>query len=71
VEDGVFNRRTSPYTEGSGPIDGPMEVGSSTRSELGGFTAPLLLATALARFWVSATDAISGGSPIVKRPLAK
>jgi hypothetical protein len=58
-------------SEGSGPIDGPMEVGSSTRSELGGFTAPLLLATALARFGVSVTDAISGGSPIVKRPLAK
>jgi ribonuclease HI len=37
--------------EGSGPIDGPTEVGSSTRSELGGFTAPLLLVTALARFW--------------------
>ena len=37
--------------QGSGPIDGPMEVGSSTRSELGGFTAPLLLTTAIANFW--------------------
>lgn len=37
--------------KGSGFIDGPTEVGSSTRSELGGFTAPLMVATALARFW--------------------
>ena len=36
---------------GSGPIDGPLEIGSSTRSELGGFTGPLLLITLLARFW--------------------
>ena len=36
---------------GSGPIDGPIEIGSSTRSELGGFTGPLLLVTILARFW--------------------
>ena len=36
---------------GSGPIDGPIELGSSTRSELGGFTAPLLLVTILARHW--------------------
>jgi hypothetical protein len=37
--------------QGSGPIDGPAEVDSSTRSELGGYAAPLLLATSLARFW--------------------
>lgn len=37
--------------QGSGPIDGPSEVGSSTRSELGGFTAPILLAVAIARHW--------------------
>jgi hypothetical protein len=37
--------------QGSGPIDGPTEIGSSTRSELGGFTAPILLATTLAKFW--------------------
>jgi ribonuclease HI len=37
--------------QGSGPIDGPHEIGSSTRSELGGYTAPLLLVTALAKFW--------------------
>jgi hypothetical protein len=36
---------------GAGPIDGPMEMGSSTRSELGGFTAPLLLCTMLAKYW--------------------
>jgi hypothetical protein len=36
---------------GSGPIDGPIEIGSSTRSELGGFTGPLLLVTILARYW--------------------
>jgi hypothetical protein len=37
--------------KGSGPVDGPIELGSSTRSEIGGFTAPLLLVTVLARFW--------------------
>ena len=37
--------------QGSGPIDGPAEIGSSTRSELGGFTAPILLVTTLAKFW--------------------
>ena len=41
----------TPLFEGSGPVDGPIEIGSSTRSELGGFTAPLLLVTVLARFW--------------------
>jgi hypothetical protein len=40
-----------PLFEGSGPIDGPAEIGSSTRSELGGFTAPLLLVTVLAKHW--------------------
>ena len=37
--------------QGSGPIDGPRELGTSTRSELGGFAAPLLLVAAIARFW--------------------
>jgi hypothetical protein len=36
---------------GSGPIDGPIDIGSSTQSELGGFTAPLLLITMIARHW--------------------
>ena len=40
-----------PLFDGSGPVDGPFELGSSTRSELGGFTAPLLLITVLARHW--------------------
>ena len=40
-----------PLFEGSGPVDDPIEIGSSIRSELGGFTAPLLLVKALARFW--------------------
>jgi hypothetical protein len=40
---------TKPKTifHGSGPIDGPIEIGSSTRSELGGFTGPLLLVSTL------------------------
>jgi hypothetical protein len=45
---------TSTHKElfkGYGPIDGPIEIGSSTRSELGGFTAPLVLVTILARHW--------------------
>lgn len=37
--------------QGSGPIDGPIELGTSTRSELGGFAAPLLLVAAISRFW--------------------
>ena len=37
---------------GSGPIGGPIDNSSSTRSKkLGGFTGPLLLVTILARFW--------------------
>jgi hypothetical protein len=35
--------------QGYGPVDGPIEIGSSTRSERGGFTAPLLLVTVVAR----------------------
>jgi hypothetical protein len=41
-----------PLFEGSGPVDGPSKLGCSTRSELGGFTTPLLLVTVLvARHW--------------------
>ena len=36
---------------GSGPVDGPIDIANSTRSELGGLTAPLLLCASLARFW--------------------
>ena len=41
----------STLFQGTGPIDGPIDIGSSTRSELGGFTAPLLLITMIARNW--------------------
>jgi ribonuclease HI len=34
-----------------GPIDGPTDISNSTRSELGGLVAPLLLCTSLAAFW--------------------
>jgi hypothetical protein len=47
----IVDRRRIPLFQGSGPIDGPTEVGSSTRSELGGFTAPLVLIQAISRYW--------------------
>jgi hypothetical protein len=37
---------------GAGPIDGSPDMGSSTRSELGGLAAPLFLVACLARLWV-------------------
>ena len=37
--------------EGSGPVDGPRDIANSTRSELGGLVAPLLLCSSLAKFW--------------------
>jgi hypothetical protein len=37
--------------EGAGPIDGPTEEGSSTRSELGRLTAPMFLVVCLAQLW--------------------
>ena len=37
--------------EGSGPIDGPCDIASSTRSELGGLVAQLLLCSSLAAYW--------------------
>jgi hypothetical protein len=37
--------------EGAGPMDGPYNVASSTRSEIGGFTAPLLILTLLSQMW--------------------
>jgi hypothetical protein len=42
---------TTVLFQGSGPIDGPLELGTSTRSELGGLAAPLLLVAAVSRFW--------------------
>jgi hypothetical protein len=47
----VVDRAKSTLFQGSGPIDGPTEVGSSTRSELGGFTAPLVLIQAISQYW--------------------
>ena len=47
----LTTEKFKPLFQGSGPVDGPIEIGSSTRSELGGFTAPLLLVTILARHW--------------------
>ena len=46
----VAANNTTLYA-GAGPIDGPKEISSSTRSELSGLAAPLLLVTCLARFW--------------------
>jgi hypothetical protein len=40
-----------PLFEGSGPVDGPFDITSSTRSELGGLIAPLLLCVSLAAHW--------------------
>ncbi|KAI2511592.1 hypothetical protein MHU86_2846 [Fragilaria crotonensis] len=55
-EAGTFGWKITTKTnialfQGYGPVDGPIEIGSSTRSKLGGFTAPLLLVTILARHW--------------------
>ena len=47
----LTTEKHAPLYHGSGPIDGPIDIGSCTRSELGGFTAPLLLITLLARHW--------------------
>ena len=47
----ITNKTRLTLFQGSGPIDGPHEIGSSTRSELGGFMAPLLLITSLTRHW--------------------
>ena len=40
------------YIKAPDLINGPTDVGSSTRSELGGFTgAPLILIQAISRYW--------------------
>jgi hypothetical protein len=65
------NRTEVTLFQGSGFVDGPSEVGSSTRSELGGFTAPLFLATALARFWAFGINANFGGTQTAKLPSAR
>jgi hypothetical protein len=53
---GTFGRKLTTHNHqalfhGYGPVDGPMESGRSTRSKLGGFTAPLLLVTVSGQHW--------------------
>ena len=47
----IVARQGRTLFSGSGPVDGPCDISHSTRSELGGLTAPLLLVSSLARFW--------------------
>ena len=47
----IVGTKNQTLFAGAGPVDGPHEMGSSTRSELGGLAAPLFLVVALARFW--------------------
>ena len=47
----IVSRSGHTLFSGSGPVDGPLDISHSTRSELGGLTAPLLLVTSLAKFW--------------------
>lgn len=47
----IVNQHGIPLFSGSGPIDGPPDNANSTRSELGGLAAPMLLCASLARFW--------------------
>jgi hypothetical protein len=37
--------------QGSGPVDGPFDLANLTRSEIGGFAAPLLLVTVISKYW--------------------
>jgi hypothetical protein len=47
----IVDRFSTTLFSGSGPIDGPADIGHSTRSELGGLTAPLLFCVSLSKFW--------------------
>ena len=47
----IVDRTGRTLFSGSGPVDGPYDISHSTRSELGGLTAPMLLASSLAKFW--------------------
>jgi hypothetical protein len=47
----IVTRSGCTLFSGSGPVDGPHDISHSTRSELGGLTAPLLLVLSLAKFW--------------------
>ncbi len=46
----VDNRKLVLYS-GSGPVDGPFDSSNSTRCKIGGFAAPLLLITVIAKYW--------------------
>ena len=53
---GTFGRLLSTSSnnilaEGSGPVDGPFDTSNSTRSELGGYAAPLLFLSSLHSMW--------------------
>lgn len=47
----IMTNKDMVIYHGTGPVDGPPETARSTRSELGGYAAPLLLIAAIARFW--------------------
>ena len=47
----IVDRSGNTLFSGSGPVDGPLDIANSTRSELGGLTAPMLLCASLARYW--------------------
>ena len=47
----IVSRSGQMLFSGSGPVDDPIDISHSTRSELGGLTAPLLLVMSLAKFW--------------------
>jgi hypothetical protein len=76
VEAGTFGWKLTTLTnkeifQGYGPVNGPNETGCSIRSELGGFTAPLLLVTTLAKHWDCDRGANSDGLLKVKQPSIK
>ena len=47
----VISTGTKILFQCAGPVDGPRDTASSTRSELGGYASALLLIRALYRFW--------------------
>jgi hypothetical protein len=61
--------------EGTDPVDGILELANSTRSELAGYAAPLLLVATLSRYWdkckfrwiVDSTAAISKVQVVTRR----
>ena len=47
----IRSSRNEVLIEGAGPIDGPFDVANSTRSELGGYAAALLLISLVEIWW--------------------